>query len=201
MFLSRPNHLVIRLLLISSLASTSTFSTNCTLPTEMTTLVSGANIRGTFDILWSGLFTIFICIWTVQHLNVPEQRNGRDPGWWGDFKWAWKSFFTKFKWMVFTLILPEFLAAKAFAEMVVARKSITRVPRLQGGEGVILSEIEISNWTTAHAFYAEMGGFVVRLKGAGTTDSIVVATADILKFKRYGFLETLQAITADHLND
>jgi hypothetical protein len=67
------------------------------LSTETTTLVSGTNVRETFDILWSGLLTISICIWAEQHLNVPEQRNSRDQGWRGDLKWTWKSVFTKFK--------------------------------------------------------------------------------------------------------
>jgi hypothetical protein len=138
-------HVVARLLLTASLASASKFSTECTLPTESTTLVSGANIRGTFDILWSGLFTIFICIWTVQHLNVPEQRNGRDQGWRGDLKWAWKTVFTKLKWMAFTLILPEFLVAKAFAERQAAKKSMDQVKILKGVDGRSLSESEISN--------------------------------------------------------
>lgn len=37
-----------------------------------------------FDILWLCLFTIFACTWTMQHLNVPEQREGRNAGWKGN---------------------------------------------------------------------------------------------------------------------
>jgi len=29
------------------------------------------NQRGTMDIVWSCLFTVFICVWTAVHLNVP----------------------------------------------------------------------------------------------------------------------------------
>jgi hypothetical protein len=29
------------------------------------------NFRGTMDIIWSCLFTVFICVWTAVHLNVP----------------------------------------------------------------------------------------------------------------------------------
>jgi len=194
------NHLLASFLLTASLASASIFSTNCTLPTETTTIVSGANIRGTFDILWSGLFTIFICIWTVQHLNVPEQRKGRDPGWRGDLKWAWKGFFTKFKWMLFTLILPEFMFAKACAERMVAQESMKKVRSLKL-QNADFSEAESSNWTTAHAFYAEMGGFVIHPHGEGTTDTRVIDTFNILRLRRRGFLRTLPTITADHLND
>jgi hypothetical protein len=188
------------LLLAPSLASASTFSTECTLPAESTTLVTSANIRGTFDILWSGLFTIFICIWTVQHLNVPEQRNGRDQGWRGDLKWAWKGFFTKLKWMIFTMILPEFLVAKAFAEMTTARKSMQLVKSPAFWQGRKLSEAEVSNWTRTHAFYAEMGGFVIR-PHADRSDFRTVATSEIFMLRKMGSLATLPTITAEHLND
>ena len=106
------------ILLAPSLASASKFSTNCTIPAESTTIVSSANIRGTFDILRSGLFTIFICI-----------------------------------------------------------------------------------WTRTHAFYAEMGGFVIRPYGNQRPEVRHVATADIMELRRNGFLETLSTITADRLND
>lgn len=68
----------VALTLVLDLASASTFTTNCSLPTERTTFVTAPNTRGTLQILWSSLFTIFICIWSVQHLNVPEQRDGGD---------------------------------------------------------------------------------------------------------------------------
>ncbi|ETI21788.1 hypothetical protein G647_05857 [Cladophialophora carrionii CBS 160.54] len=29
------------------------------------------NFRGTMDIIWSCLFTVFVCVWTAVHLNVP----------------------------------------------------------------------------------------------------------------------------------
>lgn len=37
--------------------------------------MSSPDSRGTLDILWSSLFTIIACTWTIQHLNIPEQRN------------------------------------------------------------------------------------------------------------------------------
>ncbi len=79
---------------------------------------------------------------------------------------AWKGFFTKFKWMLFTLILPEFIFAKACTERRVASKSITEVRYMKLGNSNI-SEAESSNWMTAHAFYAEMGSFVIHPHGEG----------------------------------
>jgi hypothetical protein len=51
------------------------FDTTCTLPTVLVNFVSSPDSRGTLDILCSCLFTIIACTWTIQHLNIPEQRN------------------------------------------------------------------------------------------------------------------------------
>lgn len=52
--------------------------------------VTSASRRGTLDILWSSLFTVISCTWTVQHLNIPVQHDGRDPGILGDIKYPRK---------------------------------------------------------------------------------------------------------------
>lgn len=85
------------------------FNPVCSTPTseEPAHYVGSPNVRGTLDILWSSLFTIFACTWSVQHLNVPEQRDGRDPGWRGDIWWMLKGVLSKSKWMIITVIAPE----------------------------------------------------------------------------------------------
>jgi hypothetical protein len=40
------------------------------------------------------LFTGIACTLTVQHLNIPEQPEGCDPGWRGDLKWTLKKTWT-----------------------------------------------------------------------------------------------------------
>src|ERR1700735_4825876 len=82
------------------------FDPMCSVPAEHVNFVSSPNSRGTLDILWSSLFMIIACTWTIQHLNVPEQRNGRDPGWVGDLKWKLKGFLQSAKWMVITMLAP-----------------------------------------------------------------------------------------------
>lgn len=185
-----------------SLVSASTFSTNCTLPTPSSTVVTSANIRGTVDILWSGLFTVFICIWTVQHLNVPEQRDGRDQGWRGDLKWAWKGFVTKFKWMILTLILPESLLGKALSEYVIGRHSLRLLKK--NGRGKLLPK-EVDNWTKIHCYYADMGGFVLRtstLRDDGHSYAIRhLVKEDIFILRERGLLASLPRIRADQIND
>ena len=167
---------------------------------SLPTFVAPANIRGTFDMLRSGLFTIFICIWTVQHLNVPEPRDGRDPGWKGDMKWGWKKIARKFKWMAFTLLLPEILLGKATVEFLAVRESLKRI-RLSSGYQAELTSAEKSNWTKSHGFYAEMGDFVLLPRGNEASLVWHVAIEDILKLRECGILSTLPTISADHINN
>lgn len=52
------------------------FDTKCSTPENPTNFVSSPDSRGTLDILWSCAFMIITCTWTIQHLNVVEQREG-----------------------------------------------------------------------------------------------------------------------------
>ncbi|KAI4594750.1 hypothetical protein KJ359_007553 [Pestalotiopsis sp. 9143b] len=71
----------------------------------------GPTERGTLSLVYSCLLTIFTCTWTVLHLNVP----GHD-----DFTIT--RFLRKAKWMAITILLPEFIFAKAVCELRLALK-------------------------------------------------------------------------------
>lgn len=58
--------------------------------------VSSPNMRGTSDILQSCILTLFACVYTALHLNIPD-RNA------SDLRLLWD----KFRWVVITLIAPE----------------------------------------------------------------------------------------------
>ncbi|PVH84281.1 hypothetical protein DL98DRAFT_584848 [Cadophora sp. DSE1049] len=204
--MARLTALVAVLFYHSLVSATATFSPNCTLPQESTSYVASPNTRGTLDILWSGLFTIFICIWTVQHLNVPEQRDGRDPGWQGNVKWALKAFWTKFKWMLLTLILPEMPLAKALDDLLAAREALTRGRNLKEKRRGPLSAQEISKyWTLTHAYYANMGGFAFRtsaLRPDGKDYQLQYITAnDVLKLRAQGHIAKLPSISEHEIQD
>jgi hypothetical protein len=130
------------------------FETTCKTPTTNVNFVSSPGSRGTLDILWSSLFTIFACTWTIQHLNVPEQREGRDRGWKGDLKWMLKGVYTSVKWMLFTMIAPEFVIGKACGDLMQAKEDLQELLKFAEDDHV--------PWTLAHTYYANMGGFVVR---------------------------------------
>jgi hypothetical protein len=130
------------------------FNPTCSTPEKPANFVGSPDSRGTLDILWSCLFTIFACTWSVQHLNVPEQREGRDPGWRGDFWWMLKGIWSKSKWMITTVIAPEFTLAYAAGGLAAARTQQQSMRPFAEEDGV--------EWTLTHSMFANMGGFVIR---------------------------------------
>lgn len=68
--------------------------------------------RGTMDILQSSLFTILICTWTVQHLNIPTPSDSKR-----------RRLFRKIWWMLITVLVPEFLLVHVIMERKMAFES------------------------------------------------------------------------------
>jgi hypothetical protein len=106
------------------------------------------------DILWSCLFAIIACTWTVLHLNVPEQREGRNPGLLGDIRWMLKRTWTSTKWMLATIIAPEILLGKYWADIEDAQDDLTKLREY--------IDSDECGWTLSHCLFANMGGFVIR---------------------------------------
>jgi hypothetical protein len=132
-------------------------------------------------IKWSCLFTIIACTWTIQHLNVPEQREGRDPDWLGDIKWKLKRTWSSTKWMLATIIAPEVLLGKAWADLGLAKVELNTLQRFAAEDGV--------PWTLTYSLLANMGGFVIRtytrrtrgglaLIGNGTQTELVILVSE-----------------------
>ena len=143
------------LLCLFTLANAYTiFDTNCTHPSTSVSFVSSVNARGTIDILWSSLFTILACTWTVLHLNVPEQRLNRDPGWRGDIKWAIKGGLISAKWMLITVLAPEIVLGKYAGDLKGAQNDARAMEAYAEEDDVV--------WTIVHSFFANMGGFAIR---------------------------------------
>ncbi|KAL7788058.1 hypothetical protein V8C43DRAFT_288209 [Trichoderma afarasin] len=147
------------------------FETNCTAPTSLSNYVSSPNTRGTLDILWSSLFTIFACTWTLQHPNVPAQRNDSRSGqaehvkwmsaqWrstqWRNAKWGLRSLYRNTLRMFWTVIAPELIMISAFGDLMKAREIRRKMRKYAEGDGVA--------WSSAHSYLANMGGFVIRYK-------------------------------------
>ena len=142
-------------LFISSVQGYSEFFTNCTAPTSQISYVSSPNTRGTFDILWSCFFTIIASTWTIQHLNVPEQPNeqrSRDQRWYEALR-SLTSLWRSTKWMLITIVAPEYIFGKALADLYAAVESKRKMQIFAKEDGV--------EWGLTHAFFANMGGFVL----------------------------------------
>lgn len=106
--------------------------------------VSQPNGRGTFDILWSCLFTIFLCTWVSLHLNVPSMHETYR-----------HQFSRKLRWMLQAIIAPEFVLVLAAGQKVEANRSVQDFKTLELPSGY-------EKWTVRHGFYANMGGFVLQ---------------------------------------
>ena len=120
------------------------FQSECTIPPEGTNYVDGPYVRSTLSILWTSLVTVFLCTWTVQHLSIPERHQS-----------TLRAFWRKLKWMLIMTIVPEFTVGKALGDWVAASAS-TSCPAMQ--ERARASKTQ---WTMTHAFYANMGGFLL----------------------------------------
>jgi hypothetical protein len=155
--LPAPPHILLSVLFIQPSLASSTFYPSCSLPSEIVSFVSSPGVRGTLDILWSALFTTLICTWTVQHLNLPEQTPDYCD-WLNRLKTTLKRARTRVKWMLVTLVAPEFLVGKAFQDFMMARKSRDQMRKFV--------ETDCVRWTLTHAYYANMGGFILKVDPA-----------------------------------
>ena len=104
--------------------------------------------RGTIDIIWSCIFTLFLCTWVVLCLNVPSE---------GDT--FWYIFRRKCYWMFVGVLGPEFILQMALGQYHSARESVRDFVRLGHPE-----------WTMRHAFFADMGGFLLETAEASGPD-------------------------------
>ena len=106
--------------------------------------VSQPNGRGTLDIVWSCLSTIFFCSWSVLCLNIPAPGESES-----------RQIARKLKWMILAIIFPELVLYAAYMQSISARRSVERFRKLKSVA-----------WTSRHGFYTDMGG--ITLKAPGT---------------------------------
>ncbi len=104
--------------------------------------------RGTSDILWSCLASIFLCVWTVIHLPVPcfsRFEGGRIVP--GEPSRSWRNWIIKSGIVpaAISVIAPEYLTFIAILEFLEALNTRKRLKRL--------------SWTLTQAFFLDIGGF------------------------------------------
>ncbi|RDH14553.1 hypothetical protein M747DRAFT_300048 [Aspergillus niger ATCC 13496] len=96
--------------------------------------------RGTLDIIWACCFTMFLCSWSTLCINVPAP---------GDS--SFKIFRRKLYLSALALLGPEFIFQIALSQWESACKSVKD-----------FEASGIKGWTMTHAFYADMGGYVLK---------------------------------------
>ena len=101
---------------------------------------SGPNSRGTIDIIWGSFLTIFLCRWTAICLNIPHPDDTNV-----------HVLLRKAKWMFWAIVGPELVLSVAIGQHASARRSVRRFKRLG-----------CSTWTLRHAFFADMGGILLK---------------------------------------
>lgn len=121
-------------------------SNNHTSSANATTLAPGwvaaPNGRGTIDVVWSSLLTVFLCTWTAVCLNLPHPNDGN-----------LQILRRRFKWMIWAIVGPELVLSVAIGQYASARRSVARFRKLIGkGE----------KWTLRHGFFADMGGMLLQ---------------------------------------
>lgn len=100
------------------------------------------NSRGTIDILWDSVFTIFISTYTILTLNVPSRWEPR-----------WSYMGRRLLWMGVSIAGPEFVLTAAAGQRAAAKRSVEKF-RAAG----------YRHWTMRHAFFADMGGIELRAR-------------------------------------
>ncbi|KAH7418530.1 hypothetical protein BKA64DRAFT_701046 [Cadophora sp. MPI-SDFR-AT-0126] len=119
--------------------------------------VSEPRGRGTWNLLYSCVFTLVLCIWTSVHLNVP-----------GYGETAWQMYRRKAKWVLIALFAPEFVVYCAFQQWFTARMFLRELqklhdwvqPRSKGKE----NGRKKHKFDMTYAMFAVMGGFVVDIE-------------------------------------
>ena len=134
---------------------------------------SGPAGRGTLDIIWSCVITMFLCSWSILCLNVPGPTETR-------FQVLWR----KASLTALGVMCPELTFSFAYGQWLQARQSVQHFNKAAPGDSLpshrrsklekikdIFSQVDrvsenrsTKRWTMKEAYFAEMGGFRLRTK-------------------------------------
>ena len=113
---------------------------NASSDSRVTNWVDQPSYRGTWDILWTSLVTVFICTYTLLCLNVPVPRD------------TWPILLRRrLLWMFLAVIAPEIVLTYGCGQWSRARQSVETFQK----DGY-------DQWSMRLAFFADMGGFVLQ---------------------------------------
>jgi hypothetical protein len=105
--------------------------------------VSGSESRGTFDIIHSCVTTVFLCCWTSVCVNVPAVTDS-----------YFDHFRDKLNLAALGILSPDYLFTLALGQRDRAWRSVK-----------LFHEAGYTSWTMTHAFFVNMGGYVLETPG------------------------------------
>ena len=126
--------------------------------------------RGTMSLIWSCLFTCFICLWSVVHPNIPAIYES-------EFIWYKR----KTGLLLLGAVAPELVVTMSFTQWRWARAFVNDMTQLQtrwnmptrqivseqdelkdlSTSMMQMRELPLNHWTIIHGFFCVMGGFVI----------------------------------------
>ncbi|MCJ1431884.1 hypothetical protein MMC27_001240 [Xylographa pallens] len=133
--------LLLTVLLIYGVAPVAATVLDATVPDTTRGWVTATGGRGTIDILWSCLSTIFICVWTVLHFNVPKPGEKTSSGLVG----------SKILPALAVLCAPELLVIIALKDLLEAKRNV-----------LLLRRVGMEHCSLTHGYFLAMGGFYLR---------------------------------------
>ena len=179
------------------------------------------------NILQSSLFTILICTWTVQHLNIPAPSDSKR-----------RRLFCKIWWMLITILVPEFLLVHATIERKMASESLNHSkgfnsvsvndqsrwnalkekvrqlckrlhsrswPDLVANSPIPPPSSECQApvmWNQTYAYYANMGRFRLAVTSGLTKRSTVpLNTEQLVRAHQNGYINKLPNLSVDDILD
>lgn len=136
---------------------------------------SAPNFRGTADIIWSCLLTIFLCCWTAIHPTIPAP----------NATWTQK-FLDRTAILCLGIIAPEVLIVLAGDEYIVAAK---------------LSKSKGESWAIENAFYAIMGGYAERKKTNGSEKIVPLEYRSVVQMLEKGRIDPSMLLSQADIRD
>ena len=93
-------------------------STNLTTSGNKAYFVTGPSTRGTYALISSCFSTLFLCVWTAVHLNVPAHNHGK-----------FRKLCIRLMYMTLGVFAPEYLLYLAFKQRIAAADLLQAVNR------------------------------------------------------------------------
>ncbi|KAA1473482.1 hypothetical protein DENSPDRAFT_277477 [Dentipellis sp. KUC8613] len=117
---------------------------------DMRGFVPGPTTRGTFNILWSCLSTLFVCIWTSVHPDIRFH-----------FDMTPKNLTMQKLFLAMSMLLmPEMMLVRVITEHIEARWIARQFN----------SQFPACSWTLADAYYVTMNGYILKNEAIGHED-------------------------------